>query len=42
MVNSYTPELQKEIDKKYNKLKKSHKGGFIYLFYMLSYLFTMT
>ena len=42
LVNSCTPELQKEVDKKYNKLKKSEKGGVIYLFYMLSSLFTMT
>ena len=42
LVNSCEPELQKEVDKKYNKLKKSEKGGVIYLFYMLSSLFTMT
>ncbi len=42
LVNSCMTELQKEIDKKYNKLNKSQKGGFIYLYYMLSCLFTMT
>ena len=42
LVNSCMPELQKEIDKKYNKLKKCQKGGFIYLYYMFICLFTMT
>ena len=36
------PELQKEVNKKYSKLKKAEKGGFIYLYYMLRNLFTMT
>ncbi len=34
LVNSCMPELQKEVDKKYNKLKKSQKSGLIYLYYM--------
>ena len=41
LVNSCMPELQKDFDKKYGKIKKSQKGGFIYLYYMLSCLFTM-
>ena len=42
LVNSSTPELRKEVDKKYDKLDKSKKGGVTYLFYMLGCLFTMT
>jgi hypothetical protein len=42
LVNSCTPELRKEVDKKYAKLDNSKKGGVSYLYFMLHCCFTMT
>ena len=42
LVNSCSPDLKKEVEKKYDKLAKNQKGGVIYLYYLLSACFKMT
>ena len=42
LVNSCSAELNKEIEKKFDKLHKNQKGGITYLFYLLTSTFKMT
>ena len=42
LVNSCNAELNKEIEKKFDKLHKNRKGGVTYLFYLLTSTFKMT
>jgi len=42
LVNSCTPDLNREVETEYNKLQKSEKGGVIYLYLMLKSCFTLT
>ena len=42
LVNSCTPDLNREVETEYNKLQKSEKGGVIYLYLMLKSRFTLT
>jgi len=42
LVNSCSPELNKEIEKKLDKLPNNQRGGVIYLFYLLTSSFKMS